>query len=166
MVFLAKFAESDPLKINFFSLQIKAHSRQSQAGMTLVEVLVALAITALTVVGIVKGYEFCLASSVKDSFFMAANGRAQERLEQARSARWITTSPQIDELQSTNFPPETVLLDLFAQSTNSLTALLVTSISDITTSPPVRRIHVDCIWQFQGNGWVTNSIETCRAPDQ
>jgi len=165
-VFLAKFTESDPLKIYFSNQQIIAHPRQNQAGMTLIEILIAVAITALTVIGIVRGYEFCLASSVKDSFYMAAIARAQERIEQTHSARWITTSPQINELQPSNFPPETVVLDLFAQSTNSLTAILKTTISDITTSPPVKLIHVDCIWRFEGNQWVTNSIETCRAPDQ
>jgi hypothetical protein len=30
----------------------------------------------------------------------------------------------------------------------------------------MRTIHVDCVWQFRGGEWVTNSIETIRAADQ
>jgi hypothetical protein len=134
--------------------------------MTLVEVMIALAITGVTVAGIVRGYEYCLTQSVEDSLYMAANARAQERIEQTHSARWYVSSPQIDELVASNFQDEVVVLDLYAQSSNSVTATLQTSISDISTAPPVRRIHVDCIWQFRGTEWITNSIETCRAPDQ
>jgi hypothetical protein len=25
---------------------------------------------------------------------------------------------------------------------------------------------VDCVWQFRGTEWITNTIETIRAPDQ
>ena len=134
--------------------------------MTLVEVLIALVIAGVTLAGIVEGYEYTLSQTVKDSIYMEANARAQERLEQVRAARWVVTTPTIDELQDTNFPPETLVLDQYAQSSNVLTALVKTSISDITTSPPIRSIHIDCIWQFQGVQWVTNSIETDRAPDQ
>ncbi len=154
------------MKTKFFNPKIEARSKRGQAGLTLIEILMAVAITALTVAGIVKGYQFCLILSAKNSLYMAAIERAQERLEQARNARWVIGPPTIDELVPSNFPPETVVLDLFAQSTNSLTAVLTTTITNISTSPPLRSIHVDCVWQFQGTEGVVNSIETCRAPDQ
>jgi hypothetical protein len=140
--------------------------------MTLVEVVVALAITGLMVAGIVEGYIFCTTSTVKDSLYMAANARAMERLEETRSAIWAPYRAQpVDELITNNFPDQTVTLDLSASSSTQTLAILHTDISTISPSsssplsPPVRKVHVDCIWQFQGVE-ITNSIETCRAPDQ
>jgi hypothetical protein len=137
--------------------------------MTLVEVVVAMAIAGLTVAGIVRGYIFCTTSTVKDSLYMAANARAMERLEETRGAIWAPYRAQpIDDLNATNFLDETnVILDLSGASSSVTLATLHTEISQISDSPlpPVRRIHVDCIWQFQGET-ITTSVETCRAPDQ
>ena len=139
--------------------------------MTLVEVVVALAITGLTVAGIVTGYIFCTTSTVKDSLYMAANARAMERMEETRSASWSVygSNPQ-DDLVATNFPDKVVILDLSGSGSATNLATLKTDISKIPASPslssPVRRIRVDCIWQFKGVELITNTIETCRAPDQ
>lgn len=136
------------------------------AGMTLIEVLVALAITGLTVGGIVTGYIFCTDSTVKDTLYMEANARAMERLEQTQSARWDTSSnPAVDQLVSSNFPDATVVLDKAASGSNIISATLKTDITQISFNPPIKRIHVDCIWLFKGVVPVTNSIETCRAPN-
>lgn len=140
--------------------------------MTLVEVVVALAITGLTVGGLITGYIFCMTSSEKDALAMAANTRAMERIEETRSAIWAPTRAQpVDELVATNFPDKTVTLDLSGSGSAITSATLKTDISQISPSaslpfsPPVRRIRVDCSWQFKGTAMVT-SIETCRAPDQ
>jgi prepilin-type N-terminal cleavage/methylation domain-containing protein len=146
---------------------------RDRAGMTLVEVVIALAITGLMVAGIVSGYIFSNTSTVKDSLYMEANARALERLEQTRGAIWAPNrAAPLDELVATNFPDETnVTLDVSASGSATTLATLHTEISQILPSPalplsaPVRRIHVDCIWQFNGQ-LITNSIETCRAPDQ
>jgi len=74
-------------------------------------------------------------------------------------------------LVTNNFPDETVTLDTSGSGSGVTMATLKTDISQILPSPalplaaPVRRIHVDCIWQFQGAETITNSIETCRAPN-
>ena len=60
--------------------------------MTLVEVVIALAITGLTVGGIVAGYIYCTTSAVKAELAQAANARAMERIEETRSAQWDTSS--------------------------------------------------------------------------
>jgi hypothetical protein len=141
--------------------------------MTLVEVVIALAITGLMVAGIVSGYIFSNTSTVKDSLYMEANARALERLEQTRGAIWAPNrADPVDELVATNFPDETnVVLDLSASGSAITFATLHTEISQILPSAtlplsaPVRRVHVDCIWQFKDE-LITNSIETCRAPDQ
>jgi hypothetical protein len=135
--------------------------------MTLVEVVVALAITGLMVAGIVTGYIFCTTSTVKDSLYMAGNARAMERLEETRSAIWapFRGDPE-DDLVATNFPDKVVTLDLSGSGSDTTSATLKTDISQISLSPPVRRIRVDCIWQFRGVELITNTIETIRAPDQ
>jgi len=165
--------ESESLKISFLNQKAVQFPPRDWAGMTLIEVVVALAITGLVVAGIVTGYTFCTASTVKDSLYMAANARAMERLEETRSAIWAPNRANpVDELVATNFPDEiNVVLDLSRSGSTATLATLHTEISQISPSPssplapPVRRIHVDCIWQFKGEDIVT-SIETCRAPDQ
>jgi len=135
--------------------------------MTLVEVVIALAITGLMVGGIVTGYIYCTTSAVKAELAQAANARAMERIEEARSARWDTSSwPIVDQLVATNFPDESVTLDMPGTNTVGTSATIQTTISQISVTPPIRRIRVDCIWQFRGVELITNTIETIRAPDQ
>jgi type II secretory pathway pseudopilin PulG len=138
--------------------------------MTLVEVVIALAIAGLTVGGIVSGYIFSTTSVVKAELAQAANAKAMQRIEEARSAQWDTSSyPVVDQLTATNFPDEVVTLDLPGTNTAGTSATIRTTITPVSLAPlapPMRTIHVDCIWQFQGAGWVTNSIETIRSPDQ
>ena len=81
--------------------------------MTLIEVVIALAITGLTVAGIVAGYIYCTTSAVKAELVQAASARAMERIEEARSAKWDTPSGRpSDQLVATNFPDEVVSLDM------------------------------------------------------
>ncbi len=137
-----------------------------QGGMTLVEVVFALAVSGLAIAGIVGGYIFAVGSAEESALSLAASGRAMERLEQTRAASWqVTVYPVVDQLQQTNFPNEVVTLDLPWAGTNVTTATNITQISQISTNPPLRRIHVDCVWSFNGSQLLTNSIETCRAPD-
>jgi len=135
--------------------------------MTLVEVVIALAITGVTLGGIVAGYIYCTTSAVKAALVQAASARALERIEQARSAQWDTAgSTNVDQLVATNFPNEVVSLDKPGSGSGGTSATIVTTISQISVTPPIRDIRVDCIWQFQGTQWITNTIETIRAPDQ
>jgi prepilin-type N-terminal cleavage/methylation domain-containing protein len=163
--------ESKVLKTRFLNQKAVQFPPRGRAGMTLVEVVVALAITGLMVAGLVTGYIFCTTSTVKDSLYMAANARAMERMEETRSAIWSLYGPNPqDDLVTNNFPDKVVTLDLSGSGSAITLATLKTDISQILPSPslpnaaPVRRIHVDCIWQFQGVEIVT-SIETCRAPN-
>ncbi len=134
--------------------------------MTLIEVVVALLITGLAVVGIVNGYNYCTHSAQRAALSLAANARAMERLEETRSAKWDTSSwPQVDLLVATNFPDKTVTLDLSGSGKATATATIQTTIAQISSSPPLKRIRVDCTWTFQG-AKIVNSLETCRSPDQ
>ncbi|HUC84176.1 MAG TPA: hypothetical protein VL970_03210 [Candidatus Acidoferrales bacterium] len=135
--------------------------------MTLVEAVMALAITALTLGGLVSGYVYCLAANVKAELAQAGAAKATERIEQTRGAVWAPNRAQPqDDLVATNFPDEVVTLDLPGNDTNGTSATIRTLIAPISANPPTRLIHVDCIWQFRGVEWITNSVETIRAPDQ
>ena len=140
-------------------------SRLYRTGMTLAEVVIALSITGLAVGGIVSGYAFCTASAEKAALSLSASARAMERLEETRSAQWITSSwPVVDQVNATNFPNKVVTLDMSGDGKGITSATLQTEIFQISTNPPLKRIRVDCIWRFKG-ALVTNTIETCRAPD-
>jgi type II secretory pathway pseudopilin PulG len=134
--------------------------------MTLVEVVVALAVTGLAIGGIINGYNFCTNSAQKSALMLAANARAMERLEEVRSAKWDVASwPNVDQLVATNFPSKDVVLDLSGAGAVVTLATLTTEISAISTNPPLKRIRVNCVWAFRGGQVITNTIETCRAPD-
>jgi type II secretory pathway pseudopilin PulG len=137
------------------------------AGLTLVEVIVALAISSLAVAGIINGYLFTITSAQRSALSLIANARAMERIEETRSAKWDTSSwPPVDQLVSTNFPDQVITLDLDGSGTNALYATNVTQIIGVSTNPPLRRVRVDCIWAFKGKQLMTNTVETCRAADQ
>jgi hypothetical protein len=134
--------------------------------MTLAEVMVALVITGLTIAGTISGYIYCNTANMKEGLYMAANGRAMERMEEVRAARWVTSAyPVIDQLVTTNFPDQDVTLDKSGIGPEVVTGTLKTDISQISTNPSVKRIRVDCVWLFRGVELVTNTIETCRAAD-
>jgi type II secretory pathway pseudopilin PulG len=134
--------------------------------MTLAEVVVAISISGLAVAGIVSGYIFAVRSAEKSALSLAANARAMERLEATRGAKWDTSSyPVVDQLVITNFPAQVVLLDRSGSGVGSTYGTNVIQISQISTNPPLRRIRVDCLWRFNATQLLTNTIETCRAPD-
>jgi Tfp pilus assembly protein PilV len=135
--------------------------------MTLAEVLVAFVISGLAVAGIVKGYFLANTTAQKSSLSLAASAQASQYMEQMRCAEWDTSSyPTVDQLNITNFTNQVVTLEACANSTNVTYATNIPSITTISSNPPLRLIRVDCVWVFQGTQLVTNTIETCRAPNQ
>jgi type II secretory pathway pseudopilin PulG len=150
--------------------QKKGQFPHGLAGMTLVEVVVALAITGLAVGAIVNGYIYCTNAAQKSALSLAANARAMERIEETRSAKWDTVSwPTIDQLVGPNFPNKTNILDMAGSTTNNaVMAVIRTEITQIlgpSNAPPLKQIRVDCVWRYR-NQTFTNTIVTCRSPDQ
>jgi prepilin-type N-terminal cleavage/methylation domain-containing protein len=155
--------------IGRYMTQVKSKRARARpwSGMTLIEVLIALAIAGLGVGAIVSGYIFTVTSSERNALSLAANAKAMERIEEVRAAQWDTTVyPPYDQLSSTNFPDELVILDLSGTSSAVTYATNHVTISDISGPTPLRRIRVDCTWKFYNGSLMTNTIETCRAPDQ
>jgi type II secretory pathway pseudopilin PulG len=141
--------------------------QRSQQGMTLVEVLVAFAISGLSVGGIVSGYILANTSAERFGLSLAASAQASQRLEQMRSAKWDTSSwPAIDDLTTTNFSNQVVTLETSWNGSNVIYATNFAQITTVSTTPPLRRIRVDCVWNFRGTKVLTNTIESFRAPDQ
>lgn len=134
--------------------------------MTLVEVVMALAIATLLIGGIVTGYNYSAQASRKSALALTASAMAMQRIEEARSVTWDTAAvPAVDLLVETNFPSRDVILDLPGSGSLAAEATVYTSIAQISTTPPLKRIRVDCVWEYNGQA-ITNSIETIRAPKQ
>ncbi|HXC98363.1 MAG TPA: type II secretion system protein [Verrucomicrobiae bacterium] len=141
--------------------------RRTERGVTLVEVLVAFLISGLALAGMVSGYVFANTSAEKFALSLAANAQASQMMEQMRSATWDTSSyPVVDDLTASNFPNQVVTLELTANGTNVIYATNFPQITTISSNPPLRRIRVDTVWCYRGYQVWTNTIETCRAPDQ
>ena len=144
-------------------------ARAQALGMTLAEVVVALAIVSLTVLGLVGGYIFSTVSAEKADLSLAANTRALERLEDTHGAIWnVSGWPVVDQLVDTNFPAKVVTIDLSGQGPGITYGTNYTTITQVSLSPQLRRIRVDCVWRFQGrqsSTLITNTVETLRGPD-
>jgi len=142
-------------------------ARAQELGMTLAEVVVALAIASLTVVSLVGGYISSTVAAEKSSLSLAANTRALERLEDTHAAIWNVPT-MVDELVAANFPTKLVVLDLAGQGSGITYGTNYTTITQVSLAPPLRRVRVDCVWRFQNRQFsslITNTVETLRGPD-
>ena len=144
-------------------------ARAHELGMTLAEVVVAVAISGLMVLGLVGGYISSMVAAEKSGLSLAANTRALERLEDTHGAIWnVSGWPVVDQLVTTNFPPKVVIIDLAGQGTGTTYGTNYTTITQVSLSPQLRRVRVDCAWRFQSGQFsrlLTNTVETLRGPD-
>jgi Tfp pilus assembly protein PilV len=138
-----------------------------RAGLTLVEVTISLALSAMAIASIVSGYIFSAQQIEKSSCSTAGDLMAKQRLEQTRAAKWDRLAdPPLDEVVSNNFPVQVFPLnvpqtgDAIQYATNTVT------ISTVSDDPPLKMIRVDCVWRFMSRPLFTNSKTAYRAPDQ
>jgi prepilin-type N-terminal cleavage/methylation domain-containing protein len=142
-------------------------SKPDKRGFSLVEVVVAMGLSAVVIGGCVYGYTLSARRAEWSSYSLAANSLAVQSMEQARAAKWDPMAfPAIDELVATNFPTRIDVLDLPISGTNVTYGTSVVTIATISVAPPLKQIRVDTSWSFVGKGAFTNTIVTCRAPDQ
>ena len=131
------------------------------------EVAISLSLAALLVGGLVLGYVQSIRRAEWSAYSLAAQSLAMQRIEQTRAAKWDPLDwPPVDQVVSENFPPMIEILDIPMATTNGVTATLFTTIATVTATPPLKLIRVDCVWPFMDGNVFTNTITTCRAPDQ
>ncbi len=141
-------------------------SRKSCQAFSLIEVIIAMAISTLVIGGIIYGYVGTSTRAEWTGYSLAAQSLTQQKLEQVRSAKWDQGAiPTVDEVVSANFPPETNILDVPITGTNVVRAVLYTSITTVQMTPPLKQIGVECVWNFMNRRWFTNRIVTFRSPD-
>jgi Tfp pilus assembly protein PilV len=147
-------------------MRIKPNSSGKQQGFSLMEASIASSIAAMTFGGIVFGYTQSGRNSEWSSYSLAAQSIAIQRMEQSRACKWDPdATPAVDELQATNFPPQTNILDVPIAGTNITYVTNITTISTVSATPPLKMISVQSTWRFTNGRVFTNSVVTYRAPD-
>jgi type II secretory pathway pseudopilin PulG len=141
--------------------------RRRRDAFTLTEVVISLVIAAVTCVSIISGYVFTAQAAEWSAYNLAANSLAMQRMEQTRAAKWdLKAADPVDEFRQTNFPARVEILDIPISGTNVVRATNVTTITTVSTNPPLRMVRVDCSWEFKNGRVFTNTITTYRGPDQ
>ena len=148
-------------------------SNRPEAGFSLIEVVVALGVLCMVSGGVVYGYVQANRMSEWTSMSLAAQSYASQGTEQARAAHWsLCSSPAIDELPPTNYPPIVGIMDvpIKGNPANTDLAFWVTNyvtVSNYSANPPLRLIRTDCCWIFPLTGQPqTNTVILIRATDQ
>jgi type II secretory pathway pseudopilin PulG len=147
--------------------------RKLQAGSTLVEVVMSIAILALVMAGLICGYVQANWSAEWSSMSLAAQAYASEGAEQVRGADWRPRDfPPTDEMTSGTMITNIDFMDIpgAAPGNNQSNVVNVTNIvtiTDVSVNPPLRQIRSDCYWVFpRENTLCTNTVILLRAPDQ
>ena len=142
--------------------------RRSRRAFTLVEVVTATAVSALTMAATIYGYTLTSKRAEWAGYSLAAQSLAIQGLEQARAAKWDpwSSSTNSDMLVSSNFAPQIKTLDIPVTGTNVVYATNFWTISTISAIPNLRMIRVDCVWKFLKQGVFTNTVVSYRASDQ
>lgn len=147
----------------------EARRRNSKlcAGGSLIEVIMSVAISAISIGGIMQGY---IMSSQRVEWLacsQAANSQAAQRIEQVRAAKWDSqVYPPVDEVVSTNFPTVVAPFDMPTTGNNQVYGTNVVTITTVSVSPPLKMVSVECTWRAFNRGVVTNTITVYRSPDQ
>jgi hypothetical protein len=125
-----------------------------------------MAIAGIGVLAAVSGFVNAQKQAESGAYVLAAQCQALERLEQIRAAKWDpNASPAVDEMVATNFPVLIKVLDI-PRKNIQVFATNITTITVISTDPPLRMMRVDCIWPWLNKKTYTNTVMTYRGPDQ
>jgi len=140
--------------------------KHTNHGFTLVEVVIAMALAAITVGASIYGYTHSSRRAEWSGYSLAAHALAMQTIEQARASRWDPMSSYPDQLVQSNFPPRISLLDIPIRGTNVVYATNFTTISNVSTNPPLKMIRVDTVWRFVNNRLYSNTVVTYRSAAQ
>lgn len=148
-------------------MRIAAHRLQHIQGITLSEVVISIAVSALSVAAVVSSSVLSARSADYISHSTAADAAANARMEQTRAAKWDTAAtPVIDEMLPGNFGPQVVPLHVPIVGGAMLYGTNRVTIVQVSDSPPLRMVQVDCVWSYPQRGPFTNSVVMYRSPDQ
>ena len=149
------------------SMRIAASRLQRLRGITLSEVVISIAISALSVAAVVSSSVLSARSADWMSHSTAADAAANSRMEQTRAAKWDTeATPMIDELLNNNFPAQVVPLYVPIHGSAMLYGTNRVTIIQVSDAPPLKLVQVECIWSMPERGPFTNSVVMYRSPDQ
>ena len=144
----------------------QARRHASKSGFTLAEVVISMAYAALITSGIIYGYSLSVKRAEWAAYATAAEALAKQRMEQTRAAKWDYQSyPPIDQVLQSSFPVVTNVLDVPLSGTNNTLAIVTTTITTLSTNPPLKMIRVDAAWRAANGRQCTNTVATYRAPD-
>ncbi len=146
-------------------------SRRLLRAITLVEVLMSMSLSMMTVGGVAYAFIYSSHRTEWSACSLAAQNLAMQRLEQARACKWDPMGfPPVDYLVAANFGMSTNVLDIPSSGGRFVWATNFTTITLVSTNPQVKFIKVDCVWAFSSGlrEWrlYTNTVATLRAPDQ
>ncbi|HVU08702.1 MAG TPA: prepilin-type N-terminal cleavage/methylation domain-containing protein [Verrucomicrobiae bacterium] len=144
---------------------VERKNSAARAAFTLAEVVVAIAVLALVMAGMIYGYVQTNRQAEWSSLSLSGQSLASQNLEQARAAQWDVHTTNTDELGPQVYTRTNSMI--INPSTGKTTNVITTvTISSVFANPPLRQIRADCVWKFPRTGQsFTNTVITYRAPD-
>jgi prepilin-type N-terminal cleavage/methylation domain-containing protein len=143
---------------------VRLRARFFQAGLTLAEVVVALAITGVVFAGVFKGYQLASRRAMYASYSQAADALAMQQLEQIITAMWVPSQGITNLFTPSLVATQVNPLGMPTISNNIVYATNYASISMVSQNPPYAMIQVQCVWNFMGMGVFTNTVAVLRGP--
>jgi prepilin-type N-terminal cleavage/methylation domain-containing protein len=148
-------------------------NKRRVSGFSLIELLIALALFAMVISGLIYGYVQANRTATWSSWSLAAQSIASQGAERARAAQWNELGngddwPPVTNSSGTVLPTLDTNCTLDVPSNGQL--IYVTNfiyVSTVSVAPPLRQIRSDCVWNFPLTSQLcTNTVVTLRAPDQ
>lgn len=134
-------------------------------GFTLIEVVIAGAISALVMAGMFEGYAIAGRRAQFSACSVAATAEAMHQLEGVFSAEWVPAygNNALLALGGTS----TANLCLPVAESNVITCTNYVTVTEVSTNPPYALIQAQCVWVFPNyGGTYTNTVSVLRAPNE
>jgi prepilin-type N-terminal cleavage/methylation domain-containing protein len=139
--------------------------RDGQSGMTLMEIVMAIAISVVLLTGIFKGYLIISRRSMFAAYSVAANALAMKQMESIVTSTWIPSYGTTNLFNPQLTATQTNALGMPGSSTNLVYATNYASVRQLSTTPPYALVRVDCVWTYSDMGTFTNTVALIRGPN-